>query len=143
MLDDLMSRRLNTVVALERATLQEVAAACSKALSGPTRMRCLNPDCRKKIDRPAAGRLPLFCSRSCREAFDYERAELLADIAVLNRALEVGQGSHLERRTVQIELANKRWCLQRYVVPADRTKPEVKFSNRQTAPAGSDRAHDI
>lgn len=57
------------------ATLQEVAAACSKALASPTRMRCLNPDCRRKIDRPAAGRLPLFCGRSCREAFDYERAE--------------------------------------------------------------------
>ncbi len=142
-LEDLMSRRLNTLVPLERATLWEVAAACSKAPAGPTRMRCLNPECRKKIDRPAAGRLPLFCSRSCREAFDYERGELLADIAVLKRALEVGQGSHLERRSVQVELANKRWCLQRYVVPADRTKPEVKFSDRQMAPAGSDCADDL
>jgi len=141
--DDLMGRRLNTLVPLKSSTLQEVAAACSKALASPTRMRCLNPDCRRKIDRPAAGRLPLFCGRSCREAFDYERAELLADIAVLNRALKVGQGSHRERRTVQVELANKRWCLQRYVVPTDRTKPEVTFSDRQRAPAGSDRAHDL
>lgn len=142
-LDDLMSRRLNTLVPLERATLREVAAACPRAVASPTRLRCLNPECRKKIDRPAAGRLPLFCGRPCREAFDYERAELLADIAVLTRALETGQGTHLDRRAVQVELANKRWCLQRYVVPADRTRPEQMFSARHTSTAGSKRANDL
>jgi hypothetical protein len=124
-LDDLMSRRLNTLVPLERATLQEVADACSKALAGPTRMRCLNPECRKKLDRPPTGRLPLFCGRSCREAFDYERAELLADIAVLLQAIERGEGTHAQRRKVLVELANRRWCLQRYAVPPDRNRPEL------------------
>jgi len=142
-LKDLMSRRLNTLVPRERATLQDVAAACPKAVATPTRMRCLNPECRRKIDRPTAGRLPLFCGRPCREAFDYERTELLADIAVLNRALEAGQGSHADRRTVQVELANKRWCLQRYVVPADRTHPEQMFSDRPTSATGSQHANDL
>lgn len=142
-LRELMSRRLNTLVPLEGATIQSVAAACPKAVASPLRMRCLNPECIKKIARPAAGRLPLFCSRSCREAFDYERGELLADISVLNAAMQAGKGSHAERRIVQVELANKRWCLQRYVVPADRTQPEQMVNARQASTAGSKRANDL
>lgn len=142
-LDDLMSRRLNTLVPLEGATLQTVAAACPKAVPSPKRMRCLNPECKKKIDRPSAGRLPLFCGRPCREAFDYERAELLSDIVVLTQALKAGQGRHADRRTVQVELANRRWCLQRYAVPADRTQPEQMFSDRPTSAAGSQHANDL
>ncbi|MGB8380382.1 MAG: hypothetical protein WCG47_03875 [Dermatophilaceae bacterium] len=57
--------------------------------------------------RPATGRLPLFCARSCREAFDYERAQLLADIEVLNRALEASVGTYSQRRQVMIELATR------------------------------------
>jgi len=80
----------------------------------------MNPNCRRKIERPAAGRLPLFCGRPCREAFDYERAELLADIAVLEEALSTGGGTYAQRRAVAVELATRRWCLQRYPAPADR-----------------------
>ena len=58
-------------------------------------------------------------------AFDYERAELLADIAVLLQAIERGEGTHAQRRKVLVELANRRWCLQRYAVPPDRNRPEL------------------
>ena len=124
-LDDLMSRRLNTLVPLERATLATVANAIPRAVPSATKMPCLNPNCLRKITRPKAGRLPLFCGRPCREAFDYERSELLADIAVLLQAIERGEGTHADRRKVQVELANRRWCLQRYAVPPDRNRPEV------------------
>ena len=124
-LDDLMSRRLNTLVPLERATLATVADASPRAVPSATKMPCLNPNCLRKVTRPKAGRLPLFCSRSCREAFDYERAELLADIAVLLQAIERGEGTHAQRRKVLVELANRRWCLQRYAVPPDRNRPEL------------------
>lgn len=95
--EQLMSRRLNTLVSVHGATVHTVAVACEKAVASRTRMRCLKPECRKKIDRPAAGRLPLFCSRCCRQAFDYERAELLRDIEVLTKALEVGGGTTSRR----------------------------------------------
>ena len=124
-LDDLMSRRLNTLVPLERATLATVADAIPRAVLSAAKMPCLNPSCLRKVTRPKAGRLPLFCGRPCREAFDYERAELLADIAVLLQAIERGEGTHAQRRKVQVELANRRWCLQRYAVPPDRNRPEL------------------
>lgn len=122
---EIMSRRLSTLVPLDSATMPIVAAAIDKTRPAPARQRCLNPECTKKITRPRAGRLPLFCDRKCRQAFDYERAELLADIAVLSRAVQTGGGSHAEQRRVVVELADRRWCLQRYAVPPDRTRPEI------------------
>ena len=121
-----MSRRLHTLVDPASTTVESVAAAIPRAVRTPRRQRCLNPRCRRKIDRPDAGRLPLFCGRACRQVFDYERAELIADINVLKRALAGGGGTYAQRRALMVELATLRWTLQRYAVPTDRSHPEIE-----------------
>ncbi len=78
----------------------------------------MNPNCQRMVERLAAGRLPFFCGRPCREAFDYERAGLLADVAVLEAALSAGGGTYAQRRAVTVELSTRRWCLHRYMVAA-------------------------
>lgn len=109
-----MRRRLSTLVPLPDAKVSTVAAALPRALPASAKQRCLNPECKRKILRPPTGRLPLFCGRACREAFDHERCQLVDDIAVLEAALNRGGGTYAERRKLSIELATRRWCLQRY-----------------------------
>lgn len=87
------------------------ASSGSTALHEPQ----LSTDGRAAGCGSAAGRLPFFCGRPCREAFDYERDELLADVAVIEAALSAGGGTHAERRAVTVELSTRRWCLHRYM----------------------------
>ena len=119
-----MGRRLNTLVPVRKATVAVVAEAIPRALPAQARQRCMNPSCQRMVERPAAGRLPFFCGRPCREAFDYERDELLADVAVLEAALSAGGGTHAQRRAVTVELSTRRWCLHRYMLVAGRGRTE-------------------
>lgn len=109
---------MNTLVPVREATVALVAEAIPRALAAPARQRCMNPNCQRMVERLAAGRLPFFCGRPCREAFDYERAGLLADVAVLEAALSAGGGTYAQRRAVTVELSTRRWCLHRYMVAA-------------------------
>ena len=119
-----MGRRVNTLVPVRQATVAVVAEAIPRALPAQARQRCVNPSCQQVVERPAAGRLPFFCGRPCREAVDYERDELLAEVAALEAALSAGGGTHAKRRAVAVELSTRRWCLRRHMVAAEhgRTK---------------------
>ncbi len=74
----------------------------------------MNPECKRKITRPERGRLPTFYSRGCREAFDYERSCLLADIQALSEAMRVGGGTYAESRRLGVALSTWQWALIRY-----------------------------
>ena len=121
----IMGRRLNTLVPVRKATVAVVAEALPRALPAQSRQRCMNPNCQRMVERPAAGRLPFFCGRPCREASDYERDELLADVAVLEAALSAGGGTHAQRRAITVELSTRRWCLHRYMVTAEGGRAET------------------
>lgn len=99
----LVPKRLNTAVPPGRGDVPTVSEALRDAAPLPSGFRCLNPSC----DRPepikwseSRGRPRLFCSPSCRNAYDYERAELEKDLGVVEDALRHGGGTYRQRRSV-------------------------------------------
>ncbi len=112
-----MAKRLNTLVLAAEATVPATHAALPDAVQASIEQRCMNPVCTKVCNWPRTGRPRLFCCRECRQAYDYERAELLADTRTIAEALDMPGGTYKQRRTLQTELARRRWCLIRYGDP--------------------------
>jgi len=113
-----MAKRLNTLVLAAEATVPATHAALPDAVQASIEQRCMNPVCTKLCNWPRTGRPRLFCCRECRQAYDYERAELLADTRTIAEALDRPGGTYKQRRALQTELARRRWCLIRYGDPA-------------------------
>jgi len=112
-----MAKRLNTLVLAAEATVPATYTALPNAVQASIEQRCMNPACTKLCNWPRTGRPRLFCCRECRQAYDYERAELLADTRTIAEALDRPGGTYKQRRTLQTELARRRWCLIRYGDP--------------------------
>lgn len=96
-------KRINTAVPPD-ADVPAVAATLPTAVALPSGFRCLNPTCTSTALIHWAeerGRPRLFCSASCRSAYEYERAELLRDLKVVAKALERPTGTYRERRAVE------------------------------------------
>lgn len=83
-----------------------------------------SPPSRRDGRAAGGGSVALLCGRPCREAFDYERAGLLADVAILESALSAGGGPHAQRRAVTVELSTRSRCLHRYLVAAEGGRAE-------------------
>lgn len=96
-------KRINTAVPPD-ADVPAVAAALPTSVALPSGFRCLNPTCSSVALihwGEERGRPRLFCSSSCRSAYEYERAELLRDLKVVAKALERPSGTYRERRAVE------------------------------------------
>ena len=78
---------------------------------------CLAPACHEVVAWPKAGGRPSrFCSRSCQERFERERARLLAEVAEIEAALPVTDAP-AERRYLSNQLSRRTWLLERYPLP--------------------------
>lgn len=120
-----MAKRLNTLVPAAEATVPRTHSALPQALPASTQQPCMNPVCVNMCDWPQTGRPRHFCRRECRQAYDYEQAELLADVKSIAQALDRPGGTYKQRRALQTELARRRWCLIRYGDPlGDLKDPE-------------------
>ncbi len=117
-----VAKRLNTLVLAAEAMVPATHAALPDAVQASIEQRCMNPLCTKLCNWPRPGRPRLFCCRECRQAYDCERAELLADTRTIAEALDRPGGTYKQRRTLQTELARRRWCLIRY---GDLRDPEM------------------
>ncbi len=93
-----MAKRLNTLVLAAEATVPATHAALPNAVQASIEQRCMNPVCTKLYEWPRTGRPRLFCCRECRQAYDYERAELLADTRTIAEALDRPGGTYKQRR---------------------------------------------
>ena len=109
-------KRINTAVPPD-ADVPAVAAALPTAVDLPSGFRCLNPTCTSvALIRWAEerGRPRLFCSSSCRSAYEYERAELLRDLKVVAKALERPTGTYRQLRAVESARRQLTLALLRY-----------------------------
>lgn len=78
---------------------------------------CLAPTCHEMVTWPKAGGRPSrFCSRSCQERFERERARLLAEVAEIEAALPMTVAP-AERRYLSNQLSRRAWLLERYPLP--------------------------
>lgn len=78
---------------------------------------CLAPACHEVVAWPKAGGRPSrFCSRSCQERFERERARLLAEVAEIEAALPK-TNIPAERRYLSNQLSRRTWLLERYPLP--------------------------
>jgi hypothetical protein len=109
-------RRVHRLLGDTQRTVTEAARALSVARTPATTQRCLNPACAQQCHWTEGGRPSYFCTRACREAYWYERNELVLEIAALQDALAQPGGTYRDRRRVQAEVARRRWVLGRYVL---------------------------
>ena len=73
---------------------------------------CMRPGCHNTCEWGGRGRPRMFCSDQCRRQYDRTRAELLRQVATLERLSIVFH--ELDRRKAVAELAKRRWVLTRY-----------------------------
>lgn len=125
-------KRINTA-APPGADVAAVAAALPASVALPSGFRCMNPTCSSVAlihwadDR---GRPRLFCSPSCRSAYEYERAELVRDLSVVEEALKGRGGTYRQQRLVESARRQLTLALMRYPYEPGRN------SGRGDAPRG-------
>lgn len=111
-----MPKRIHRVLQPDQRRVESAAEVIDQARPTPLEMRCLNPFCATgRMSRwPSRGRPSPFCCRECRDAYEYERNELLEDRRALEETLEAGGGSARQRQRIASELARVKWSLARY-----------------------------
>lgn len=96
-------------------TVEKAAATMARRQPPASRLPCLNPRCRRDCAWSATeGRPQLFCSGSCRLAWNRERKRLMRDLGVLESACLDPKARQHELRALRSQVAHIRWALERY-----------------------------
>lgn len=117
--EPLMSRTLQTRLRDEPdAPIRRILQIVAEMPEPPTSCRCMNPECDQPCHFPTRGstgfRPQMFCSRSCRLAFDRSRQRLEDELSILDDVARTHPLTRRQRVDLQREIGLRRWALARY-----------------------------
>ena len=114
-----MSRTLQTRLRDEpAASIRRILQIIDEMPEQPTTYRCMNPTCDQQCEFPTRGsngyRPQMFCSRTCRLAFDRSRKRLTDELEILDDIANTRTMTRRQRVDLQREIGLRRWALARY-----------------------------
>lgn len=90
----------------------------------PPRLRCVNPTCTQMCEWTGGrGRLPKFCSDTCRQQHDNTRKRLVDEIDIIEESMDHPATGPTLRRRLNSERSKRTFVLYRY--------PDVREPRRQ------------